>query len=153
VRVQRLSVEDFSLELDARNDEDKHFTAVLDTEAKPVTGRILLGKDQLSLDGEFGDVDDDGDSGLTAIFDSALFNGEIFATPLPDGLIADRVKLVALKKGDQGLVDNVGGSISCPEGFNAEINIHIALIDALTFGIVGSSLLAADLTRELCGTE
>ena len=153
VRVQRLSVEDFSLELDARNDEDKHFTAVLDTEAKPVTGRILLGTDQLSLDGEFGDVDDDGDSGLTAIFDSALFNGEIFATPLPDGLIADRVKLVALKKGDQGLVDNVGGSISCPEGFNAEINIHIALIDALTFGIVGSSLLAADLTRELCGTE
>jgi hypothetical protein len=153
VRVQRLSVEDFSLELDARNDEDKHFTAVLDTRNKPVKGRITLGKDQLSLDAELSDVDGNGDSGITAIVDKPLFNLVFFAKPLPDGLTADRMKLVALKKGDQGLVDNVGGSISCPAGFNAELNFRVALLDALTFGLIGSSVAAADVTRELCGTE
>lgn len=149
--ISRMKVEDLSFEFDSK-DEDNPLTVVLDTENKPVTGRMTLDKGKLNLEAELSDVDGDGDSGIRGNFNSALVDALFFAKPLPDGLIADRVKLVK-----EGLkITNKGGRIACPEDFSAEINASFFLLrplDVILFELIGLTTLSADLTDELCGTE
>ncbi len=146
--ISRLQVEDFSVELDSKNEEDPP-TIVLDTDSKPVTGLFTLDKGPLELRAELSDIDGDGESGSTGNLDLPLVDAVFTATPMPDGLIADRV---VITRGGVLKFTNRGGRLVCPEGFNAKINASFFVlrpIKVILFELVGTTTISANLTDEL----
>lgn len=153
--VRDLSLQDLTVELDSKSKEEP-LTIVLDTDPvfgvdKAVKGRFDLLMGPFDLRADLGDLDGDGVSGIEADVETPLVRGSAFAGPLPDGLVADRLKLVA--KGAK--VTNVGGKLACPEGFSAGIDVD--LLEPITNLLLAVIEVIANLndvlTDEVCATE